>query len=390
MAIFLIVKHVNPTMAKPKLTIMPDKAQHVEITSPNDLALNKLCELLRVLANDLEFPTADGEYPWPQPQLDLCAQYGVFKWFFEEQYGGFGWSEHDLTLGYLALSAACQTTTFIITQRAGACRHIALSGNDYVQNELIPDLLSGSHFSTVGISHLTTSHRHLAQPVLRAEETEKGFVLNGFSPWVTGAVQADTIMVGAQLEDGRQILTVVPTNIPGVKTETPAHLVAFSSSHTSRVNFEEAEVDGKWLLAGPIENMMAQGTGARTGGRQTSTLAIGLAGAAIDFITAESENRPNIIPPVTALGNEWSELRGVLLASVAGKETCGIEELRQRCNNLVLRATQASLSVAKGTGFVTGHPAGRWCCEALFFMVWSCPQSVMNAQLCQLARIPSE
>ena len=369
---------------------MSSTDQHIEITSPNDFALDKLCELLRVLANNLEFPLVDGEYTWPQPQLDLCAQYGVFKWFFEEQYGGFNWSEQDLILGYLALSAACQTTAFIITQRAGACRRIALSSNDYAQNELIPNLLSNSHFSTVGISHLTTSHQHLAQPVLRAEETENGFVLSGFSPWVTGAVHADTIVVGAQLEDGRQILTVVPTNIPGVKAESPTCLVAFSSSHTSRVNFEEAEVDGKWLLAGPIENVMGQKTGAQTGGHQTCTLAIGLAGAAIDFITTESQTRLNIIPPVTALRNEWSELRGVLLASVAGEKTCGIEELRQRCNDLVLRATQASLSVAKGTGFTTGHPAGRWCREALFFMVWSCPQSVMNAQLCQLARIPSK
>ena len=152
----------------------------------------------------------------------------------------------------------CQTTTFIITQLTGACRRIAQSLNDCVRDELLPSLLSGSHFSTVGISHLTTSKRHLSQPVLRAMEIEKGFLLDGFSPWVTGATQADTIVVGAQLEDGRQILTVVPTNIPGVKAESPTCLVAFSSSHTSRVNFEEAEVDGKWLLAGPIENVMGQ------------------------------------------------------------------------------------------------------------------------------------
>ena len=115
---------------------MSSTDQHIEITSPNDFALDKLCELLRVLANNLEFPLVDGEYTWPQPQLDLCAQYGVLKWFFEEQYGGFNWSEQDLILGYLALSAACQTTAFIITQRAGACRRIALSSNDYFLESL--------------------------------------------------------------------------------------------------------------------------------------------------------------------------------------------------------------------------------------------------------------
>ena len=49
--------------------------------------------------------------------------------------------------------------------------------------------------------------------------------------------------------------------------------------------------------------------------------------------------------------------------------------------------TQAALAAAKGTGYVVGHSAGRWCCEALFFLVWSCPQPVMAAQLCELAGI---
>ena len=63
------------------------------------------------------------------------------------------------------------------------------------------------------------------------------------------------------------------------------------------------------------------------------------------------------------------------------------DELRGRANNLVLRSTQAALAAAKGAGFVSGHPAGRWCREALFFLVWSCPQPVVAAHLCELAGI---
>ena len=61
------------------------------------------------------------------------------------------------------------------------------------------------------------------------------------------------------------------------------------------------------------------------------------------------------------------------------------DELRTRANSLALRSTQAALAAAKGAGFVAGHPAGRWCREALFFLVWSCPQSVVAANLCELA-----
>jgi hypothetical protein len=56
-------------------------------------------------------------------------------------------------------------------------------------------------------------------------------------------------------------------------------------------------------------------------------------------------------------------------------------------NSLVLRATQATLAAAKGAGYAAGHPAGRWCREALFFLVWSCPAPVLQANLCELAGI---
>ena len=364
-----------------------DKKNRSEISSPDSPALKELCASLHQLATDLEIPEGNGLYKWPKTQLGLCAKYGVFKWFLEEKDGGFGWSDQDLALGYLALGSACQTTTFVITQRTGACQKIAQSLNDYARSQLIPNLLIGAHFSTVGISHLTTSKQHLGQPVLRAVKTQKGFMLNGFTPWVTGAAHADTIVVGAECQDGRQIIMVVPTHIPGVKIVPADQLVAFSSSQTSRVNFEEVEVDIKWLLVGPARNVMGRRIGGQTGGYQTSTLALGLARAAIEFILGESQTREDLVVPAEALNSQWYTLRETLLNSVSGREVADAEYLRQECNSLVLRATQSSLVIAKGTGFLSSHPASRWCREALFFLVWSSPQSLINRQLYQLAEV---
>ena len=99
----------------------------------------------------------------------------------------------------------------------------------------LPRLLDGSCFATVGISHLTTSRRHLAKPVLSAEETAEGFVLDGFSPWVTGAISAQAIVVGATLADGRHILALLPTDTPGVVVPAPLELVGLSGSCTGPV-----------------------------------------------------------------------------------------------------------------------------------------------------------
>jgi alkylation response protein AidB-like acyl-CoA dehydrogenase len=352
------------------------------ITTPDDDALQELCGRLAEMA-----PALEGDTAFPREQLELCGQYGVYEWFMPYAWGGQHWSEPDIVRGYLQLSAACLTTTFIITQRTGACRRIAVCDNEPLKARLLPDLVSGESFATVGISHLTTSRRHLAKPVMRAEETDAGFVLDGFSPWVTGAPFADTVVTGATLDDGRQILVALPTDLPGVMIPPAARLVGLSASHTGEVRCKHVELSREWLLAGPVENVMKLGEGAKTGGLQTSTLAVGLSDAAIEYVERESDRRPDLQSPARALRAEWQTLHDDLLALAEGQLVCSNEDLRTRANSLVLRAAQASLAAAKGTGYVIGHPAGRWCREALFFLVWSCPQPVLAANLCELAGI---
>jgi alkylation response protein AidB-like acyl-CoA dehydrogenase len=350
------------------------------IHSPDDPKFAQLCEQLAQLGGDLD---RDGH--WPAQQLRLCGEAGVFTWFLPRHWGGQEWSDADITRGYLRLSAACLTTTFIITQRTGACLRIAGSENQQAAQRLLPELASGETFATVGISHLSTSRRHLARPVLEARENGDGYTLTGYSPWVTGAAHAQTIVLGAVLEDGQQILVAMPTDAPGVEIPAPSQLVGLSASHTGQVRLDNVRIGRQCLLAGPTENVMRTGVGGGTGGLQTSTLAVGLGGAAIDYVERESAARPDLAKPAAELRREHRGLESTLLALAAGQTVCSNDDLRRRANSLVLRATQASLAAAKGTGYVVGHPAGRWCREALFFLVWSCPQGVLNANLCELA-----
>jgi alkylation response protein AidB-like acyl-CoA dehydrogenase len=358
---------------------MPNRPR---ITSPDDPALDELCGELAESAD-----AVDTSGRWPARQLALCGEYGVYEWFLPPKLGGRGWSGVDVTRGYLRLSAACVTTTFIITQRTGACRRIAATANASLKARLLPQLVSGETFATVGISHLTTSRRHLKDPVLAAKEVDGGFVLDGYSPWVTGAAHAQTIVTGATLHDGRQVLVALPANLPGVQPQPPAKLVALSASHTGAVECRDVHVGREWLIDGPVENVMAGGSGAKSGGLQTSALALGLARAATDFLAEQSNSRADLCEPAERLHRERAELEADLLSLADGRPACGVEQLRARSNSLVLRAAQASLAAAKGTGYVVGHPAGRWCREALFFLVWSCPQPVMAANLCELAGI---
>jgi alkylation response protein AidB-like acyl-CoA dehydrogenase len=361
-------------------------ASTTKITSPNEPALVDLCNRLAEMAIEL-----DRQPRWPTEQLRLCGDYGVYEWFIQPRWGGQGWSEEDIARGYHALAAACITTTFILTQRTGACKRIAGCENESLKPRLLPQLATGETFATVGISHLTTSRQHLGKPVLAARTIPGGFQLNGMSPWVTGGVAADTIVLAASVvddsDDDRQLLAAVPTNLPGITVDQPLPLVGVSASATGPVRLNDVEVAEEWIIAGPVRHVMATGVGAGTGSYETSTLAIGLAKSAIDFLADEATRRADLQQPMAALRDEHDVLFGELVAAVRGETRMSKEMLRQRANSLVLRATQAALTAAKGSGYVVGHPAGRWCREAMFFLVWSCPQPVAAANMCELAGI---
>jgi hypothetical protein len=91
-----------------------------KITSPDSPALDELCSELASRADAL-----DCSRHWPAQQLRLCGEYGVYEWFLPTRWGGQQWRDEDTVRGYMKLAAACLTTTFILTQRTGACRRIA-------------------------------------------------------------------------------------------------------------------------------------------------------------------------------------------------------------------------------------------------------------------------
>ncbi|TWU21477.1 Glutaryl-CoA dehydrogenase [Novipirellula galeiformis] len=344
--------------------------------------MHQLCETLRQWS--LRW---NGVSDWPAEALRACADAGVYRWFLPPSSGGLGWSDEDQTRGYLQLSAADLTTTFVITQLVGAMRRIAGSENPTPASRWLEKLVAGEAFGTVGISHLTTSRRHLAKPVLLATENADGFVLNGMSPWVTGVPHGDVYVVGASLDDGRELLAAVPRSLPGVDPFPGTELVALSASCTDKLVFDQVQIDASMLIAGPIENVMRTGSGAGTGGLQTSTLAIGLSTAAVDFLAGEANKRPELQSVANEMQSEVKLLANDLIHAASGDTSCDAAELRGRANRMALRSTQAALTAAKGAGYVQGHPVGKWCREALFFLVWSCPQPVTQAYLCELAGI---
>ncbi|MCA9074390.1 MAG: acyl-CoA/acyl-ACP dehydrogenase [Planctomycetaceae bacterium] len=332
----------------------------------------------------------DQNATWPEWQFSRLADEGVLGWVIPNEYGGSEIDSEMLIFGYERLATACLTTTFILTQRNGACQRIAGCGNVELKAELLPNLCTGRLFATVGVSHLTTSRQHLTQPAVQVEMADDMFVLNGQIPWVTGAKPADYVVTGGTCEDGRQVLIALPTDLDGVSMEEPSSLLALDGSLTGSIGLDNVTVDQHYLLAGPVEGVMSHGQGGGTGSVATSSLAVGLAGRSIALLMHESDGRPDLRDIVEPFAAEWSNLRFNLYSAARGEATPDTphltsESIRQRANSLALRSTQALLAATKGAGFVSGHPAERGIREAMFFLVWSCPQPIVTAALREFA-----
>lgn len=340
-----------------------------------------LCDKLTEQSSHLE-----KDQVWPDTQLDLLAAENVTGWVIPREYGGLDLDAYDLTLGYEKLAAACLVTTFVLTQRNGACQRIARAENETLKTELLPALRSGEIFATVGISHLTTSRRHLKEPAVTVEWNDSSMVLNGTIPWVTGGPFADYIVTGGVCEDGREVLVAVPCDSEGVECLSPIPMMALNASQTGAVRLNQVRVDERFLIAGPVEGVMSQGVGGGTGSVATSALALGAVAGILNRFQVEVERRPDLSEAFDLLNQQRREtcdnMYEALLAAARGDDPQkSNEEIRQQANSLVLRASQAYLTATKGAGFVTGHPAERAVREAMFFLVWSCPQAVAQATL---------
>jgi alkylation response protein AidB-like acyl-CoA dehydrogenase len=347
-------------------------------------------ESFQSLLEDLhsQSPELNAADVWPAEQLRTMSDAGVLGWLIPEEFGGTDVTNMELTIGYEHLSAACLASTFVLTQRNATIQRIVRSENEQLKQDLLPQLATDSLFATVGISHLTTSRQHLSQPAVTAERLDAGYILNGEVPWVTGADKADIIVCGGTLDDGTQVLVALETRTEGVEIAPAVPLMALNSSRTATVKLNQVFVSLELLLHGPVENVMKQ-TGGGPGSYTTSALAVGHAANAISLLRSEADRRPELNEIHQPFADEHAaisaDLSRVAAESPDTPPHLSAETMRQRSNSLALRASQACLAASKGAGFVASHPASRLVAEAMFFLVWSCPQPVVLGNLRELA-----
>jgi len=323
---------------------------------------------------------------WPTELWEALSEVGATRWALPHEFGGVGCDRTELLERYARVAEGSLTAALILTQHDAALRRLLPATDRPVARDWIARIAQGQAFTTVGISQLTTSRR-LGTHALRATRTgENGYLLDGTIPWVTAAERADVLVTGAVTEDGQQLLIALPTSRPGITIPASFEIAALQASRTTEVACLEVQIQDDEILAGPSENVVASPTSAGTGGLETSALALGMARAAISGMITEASSRADLEEPIHALIDTWNGLwQGLQETACESSNALPSGQIRAQANAFVLRATQAYLTVRKGTGFLRSDPAQRWARQALFFLVWSCPSPVAQTGIRDLA-----
>jgi alkylation response protein AidB-like acyl-CoA dehydrogenase len=155
-------------------------------------------------------------------------------------------------------------------------------------------------------------------------------------------------------------------------------LVALRSTFTSILQLKDVVLEDRWLLRGPVESALAGGRGGLALGQ--TFLAMGLCRSALDLISSHRSDRAKAA--LHRFEEQLSELRGEILALCQPRREADASaanaRLRGACNDLALRITHATVALYKGTALLADHPAQRLAREAMFLLVWSCPNPVID------------
>jgi alkylation response protein AidB-like acyl-CoA dehydrogenase len=299
---------------------------------------------------------------WPEQLLAEHAD--AMRWAMPREFGGEDLDPLELHLRYEQIARKSLGLALILTQRDSAVGILAAADH----REILTQVQFGA-FVTVGIAQLTTS-RQGATPAVAWKDHH----LDGVIPWATGAAKARYIVAGASSAEG-QVLVALPAQSDGVIIDPPLPLVALAETWTSSIRCDHVRIDPDLVLLGPAKNVLSL--------RRKSVpipqafLALGHCRGALDLIGQHDSDRGRALSDRFAAQIESLHAR-VIAACETDADAAAVPILRGQCNDLALRITHAAVALYKGTALLLSHPAQRLAREAMFLLVWSCPDPVID------------
>jgi len=188
---------------------------------------------------------------FPQELVDLMGQQGWFAVNLPEEYGGVGGAMDMIgmleVIGYHS-STLARYWNINVNMVGGALVHL---GSDAMKQELLPRLAEGKAFFSFALSE-NGSGSDAAAMKTTAEAVGDGFIVNGTKMWITGAVQANHILMACRTDrsEGKHqgiSLLLVPNPTEGLEVR-PIDLLGGHMVRSCELNLIDAHVAGDRLV----------------------------------------------------------------------------------------------------------------------------------------------
>ncbi|MBO9622998.1 MAG: isovaleryl-CoA dehydrogenase [Sphingomonas sp.] len=196
----------------------------------------------------------DAEDWFPRDELwAAMGELGLHGITVDEQWGGLG-------LGYLEHVIACEEVSRAsasIGLSYGAHSNLCVNqihrwANEEQKAKYLPKLVSGEHVGSLAMSEAGAGSDVVSMK-LRAEKSDRGYVLNGTKFWITNAAYADTLVVYAKTGEGSRGITtfIIEKDMPGFSIGQKIDKMGMRGSPTAELVFNDCEVPDANVM-GPV------------------------------------------------------------------------------------------------------------------------------------------
>jgi isovaleryl-CoA dehydrogenase len=195
----------------------------------------------------------DAEDWFPRELWPAMGELGLHGITVDEEYGGLG-------LGYLEHVIACEEVSRAsasIGLSYGAHSNLCVNqisrwASPEQKARYLPRLISGEHVGSLAMSEAGAGSDVVSMK-LRAEKTDRGYVLNGTKFWITNAAYADTLVVYAKTGEGSRGITtfLIEKDMPGFSIGQKIDKMGMRGSPTAELVFDDCEVSDEQVM-GPL------------------------------------------------------------------------------------------------------------------------------------------
>ncbi len=311
--------------------------------------------------------------------LDEMASQGLLGLRVPKAYGGAEFADNDFRRFQETCARCSGSLAFLQTQHQSGCSFVAQSSNDALKERFLSKLAQGTDRLGIAFSQL----RRKGEPMLKALQTDEGYLLTGTAPWVTGWGIFDWCVTAAALPNGESAWLMHPLQpAQGLQASEPMRLASMELVQTVSIAFENYPISKDYLLyhrpPGWIHDSDQLNIALQ------SPFALGCARAALDLIEKISTQKqvPEIHQALKTLTDEYLKCREEAFSAMDDRQNSE-RALRSRAwaISLMGRCAHAAVVCSSGAGNSLAHPAQRIYREAIVFSVSAQTEPILSATL---------